>query len=376
MAGLTTEGEKRIWLVIGDKPGDNAQVEIIAEALGLPFEIRRVLPKKQYILGKPRFKASLYHLDLHRSDKLEPPWPDFVLTIGRRPSMAALWIHEQSGGRSRIILLGRPKKWIERFELVIVPSQYQLPERANVLNFDLPLMRSNDAAVAEAIKHWQETFDALDKPVTALLVGGQTKPFRFDKAAAQELLDKTGAVLSQGPGTLYITTSRRTPPDVVNALREQLPGYAILYCWDPGNKADNPYLALLGLADQFIVTGDSISMMVEVARRGKPLAIYELPYQKDPATRLRRLLTDSSRREAGAAGSGKAFPRLMALLQKTRLAGYPRDLTAIHALLYQQKLAVPLGTPFLRGGPKAADELSQVVERIRRVVTQGQPGVH
>jgi hypothetical protein len=117
-------------------------------------------------------------------------------------------------------------------------------------------------------------------------------------------------------------------------------------------------------------------MMVEVARRGKPLAIYELPYQKDPATRLRRLLTDSSRREAGAAGSGKAFPRLMALLQKTRLAGYPRDLTAIHALLYQQKLAVPLGTPFLRGGPKAADELSQVVERIRRVVTQGQPGVH
>lgn len=290
--------------------------------------------------------------------------------------MAALWIQEQSGGQTRIILLGRPKKWIERFELVIVPSQYQLPERSNVLNYDLPLMRSNDAAVAEAIKHWQETFDALDKPVTALLVGGQTKPFRFDKAAAQELLDKTSTVLSHSPGTLYITTSRRTPPEVVDTLREQLPEYAILYRWDPDNKADNPYLALLGLADQFIVTGDSISMMVEVARRGKPLAIYELPYQKDPATRLRRLLTDIGRRETGAARSGKAYPRLMALLQKTRLAGYPRDLTAIHALLYQHKLAVPLGTPFLRGGPRAVDELPQVVERIRRVVLQGQPGVN
>jgi mitochondrial fission protein ELM1 len=77
-----------IWLVIGDKLGDNAQVEIIAEALGLPFEVRRVLPKPQFVLGKPGFKPSLYHLDLERSDKLEPPWPDFILTIGRRPSMA------------------------------------------------------------------------------------------------------------------------------------------------------------------------------------------------------------------------------------------------------------------------------------------------
>ena len=375
MAALATAGEKRIWLVIGDKPGDNAQVEIIAEALGLPFEIRRVLPKEKYVLGKPPFKASLYHLDLERSDKLEPPWPDFVLTIGRRPSMAALWIQEQSGGRTRIILLGRPKKWIERFELVIVPSQYQLPERSNVLNFDLPLMRSNDAAVAQAVKHWQETFDALDKPVTALLVGGQTKPFRFDKAAAQELLEKTNAVLSHSPGTLYITTSRRTPPDVVNTLREQLPGHAILYRWDPDNKLDNPYLALLGLADQFIVTGDSISMMVEVARRGKPLAIFELPYQTDPITRLRRLLTNIGGGGAGATRPGRAFPRLMALLQKTGLAGYARDLTAIHALLYQQKLAVPLGDPFLRRGARAADELSRVVERIRRVVLQDQPGV-
>ena len=98
MAGLTTAGEKRIWLVIGDKPGDNAQVEIIAEALGLPFEIRRVLPKEHYVLGKPPFKVSLYHLDLQRSDKLEPPWPDLILTIGRRPAMAALWIQQQSGG--------------------------------------------------------------------------------------------------------------------------------------------------------------------------------------------------------------------------------------------------------------------------------------
>ena len=109
------EANPLIWLVIGDKPGDNAQIEIIAEALGLPFAIKRVLPKDAYILGKPRFTPSLYHLDLERSDRLEPPWPELILTIGRRPAMAALWIQEQSGGRSKIVLLGRPKRWLERF---------------------------------------------------------------------------------------------------------------------------------------------------------------------------------------------------------------------------------------------------------------------
>jgi hypothetical protein len=34
----------RVWLVIGDKPGDNAQVEIIAKRLGWPFEIKRAIP--------------------------------------------------------------------------------------------------------------------------------------------------------------------------------------------------------------------------------------------------------------------------------------------------------------------------------------------
>ena len=51
----------RIWLVLGDKPGDNAQVEIVAEAMGLPFERRRVIPRAEWVLGKPRVEASTPH---------------------------------------------------------------------------------------------------------------------------------------------------------------------------------------------------------------------------------------------------------------------------------------------------------------------------
>jgi hypothetical protein len=353
----------RIWLVIGDKLGDNAQVEIIAEALGLPFEIRRVLPKPQFVLGKPGFRPSLDHLDLERSDELEAPWPDFIITIGRRPSMAALWIQEQSGGRSRIILLGRPKKWINRFALVIVPAQYRVPQRDNVLQLNLPLMRPNEAAIASAAAHWKARFDALPRPITALFVGGQTKPFRFDADAAADLIETAARMRGQSGGTLYISTSRRTPPQVIETLRRKRDENTILYCWDAGSSAENPYLALLALADRFIVTGDSVSMLVEVARRGKPLAIFALPHQRDLATRLRRTLTVETAQPAW-------IRRLLGNLSRSGIAGYSRDLTAIHDFLYRQGLAVPLGTPFLATGRKPPDELECVVNRLRQVIAE------
>ena len=51
-----------------------------------------------YVMGKPHFRASLYHID-RALRALEPPWPDLILTVGRRPSMAALWVKAQAQGR-------------------------------------------------------------------------------------------------------------------------------------------------------------------------------------------------------------------------------------------------------------------------------------
>ncbi|TCK19073.1 mitochondrial fission protein ELM1 [Thiogranum longum] len=344
----------RIWLVTGDKPGDNAQIEIIAEALGLPCEIKRMLPRPEYVLGKPRFKASLYHLDPERSDSLEPPWPDLIITIGRRPSMAALWIQQQSGGHSKIVLLGRPKRWMNRFSLIIVPSQYRMPDDPKVLQLDFPLMRSNEQAIARASQEWAKRFAELPRPITALMVGGQTKPFRFDADAARQLLAQTSTLSDNG--FLYITTSRRTPEAVIQVFRENLPSNAKLYCWSPDNT-DNPYLALLGLADRFIVTGDSMSMMIEVARLGKPLAIYPLPVQRNIFRKLQHRLGNWLRgKKAGE------------LLYKTGMVGYTRDLTAIHQLLYDKGLAVPLGQTLPSPGKKPEDELQRVVVSINKLI--------
>ena len=355
----------RIWLVLSDKLGDNAQVEIIAEALGLPCETKRVYPLEQYVLGKPPFKASLYHIDRQKSDALQPPWPDLILTIGRRSAMVAMWIRKQSGGRSRVVLVGRPKRGLDDYALIIAPSQYHLPDRPNVLRLDLPLMRPDERAIAEAAASWRERFAALQRPVFALMIGGATKPFVFDASVARDLVGRASALADKAGGTLYATTSRRTPLPVVKAVQDALPGNARFYQWRRDGK-DNPYRALLGLADYFIVTGDSVSMMVEVARLGRPLAIFPLPVREDPASRLQQWVA----RLAGGRNGGALGEALGALFRRLGILGYARDLTALHRVLLDRGLAVSLGEDFLPAGNRPADELPRVVARLKALLEE------
>jgi hypothetical protein len=357
--------QPRTWLVLGDKAGDNAQVQIVADTLGWPYQVKQLTFQAPYVIGKPRFRVSLHHVDRARSDPLEPPWPDLILTVGRRPSMVALWVRQQTQGRARLVVVGRPKRWLDRFDLVIAPPQFHLPRRANVLRLDFPLMRIDQAAIAAAKDAWRARCAELSQPLTALLVGGPTKPYRFDEAVAGRLLDEALGVVRRDGGSLYVTTSRRTPPAVVQALEAGLPAGARLYRWDGGG--DNPYHALLGLADRFIVTGDSISMMVEVARLGKPLAIFALP-ETPGALRLRGAL---GRRLAAEEGPAHAVVRPIAdLLYRLRIAKYARDLSEIHRRLYAGALAVPLGAPFQPPRARVPDDLARAVERVRTLMAR------
>lgn len=352
----------RIWLLLGDKAGDNAQVLVLARALGEPFLIKRLIPRPEWVLGKPRFRPTLEHLDPARSDPLEPPWPELVLTIGRRPSMAALWVAERSAGRTRLVILGRPKRWPERFALIVAPAHYDVPPAPNVVRLDLPLLRPDPERLAAAAARWRDRVAALPRPLTAVLVGGQTKPYRLDAAVARRLACELEALRGREGGTLWVTTSRRTGEAAAAALEAALPPGTPFYRWRPEDPPEaNPYLGLLALADRFVVTGDSVSMLVEVARLGKPLAIAPLPIRRDPATRLGRSLSTA------LASDGWLAP-LGTLLRRAGILGYAREIERVHRILLESGRGVRLGEPFPPPAAAPADELDRAVARLRALL--------
>lgn len=356
----------RVWLVIGDKLGDNAQVEVLAAALPWPVEVRRLRFLEQYQLGKPRFKASLYHVDRDKSDPLAAPWPDLVLTIGRRPSMAALWIKEQSGGRTKLVIVGRPRRHMDRFDLIIGTSLYRLPDSPRIVRLGLPLMRIDHARIDAAREVWRERLAPLPRPLTAVLIGGATKPFAFDADVAATLLDGLQDMQRRDGGSLYLTTSRRTGAAVNDALAANLPAGGQLFRWR-ADATDNPYLGLLALADRFVVTGDSISMMVEVARLGRPLAIFPLPVRRSFRDGIVAGLAERLQGSADGAGGGP-LRWLGDALGDLGLIGPSRDFDALHGHLFRTGLAVPFGQPFPDTPPDCADELAAAAERIRQLL--------
>jgi len=366
-----SETQPCIWLLLGDKKGDNGQVETIAEALqttlGWHSELKRIKVLEPFVFGKAKVGPTLYHINRELSAPLEAPWPDLVITVGRSPANVALWIRQQSGGHSKIVLVGKPSGMMERFDLIVISTEILLAPYPNVQRISMPLMRIDETAVRDAAKAWTEKFAVLPRPLVAIMVGGPTNPFIYNTAVTDRLIDAARRVCAEG-GTPYLTTSRRTPAAIVDRLKTGLPEEARLFAWSM-DASDNPYLGLLGLADRFIVTGDSISMMVEVTRLGKALEILPLPCGLiGSLDQLRRSLA----RWLFNPGYGNWQDRLRAQLARlvyhSRFIRHTRHYPGFHQKLVDLQLATWFGEPSRPPTGLYPDDVTAVVRRIQSLL--------
>ncbi|MBW2496721.1 MAG: mitochondrial fission ELM1 family protein [Deltaproteobacteria bacterium] len=358
----------RVWLVVGEKPGDNAQIDNVARALGWAFVEKRVRTQPRWAIAKPRVRPSLGHIDRERSDPLEPPWPDLIITAGRRLSSVALWIKRQSGGRTRVVVVGKPRGMLDAFDLILAAAHYVLPGAPNVLRYALPLMQVDPRKLEAAAVRWRERLADQPRPLVALFVGGPTGGLRFDPAMARDLVAKASESARAEGGSLAIATSRRTPPGIVEALRRVCPEDAQLFEFDAeAGPSGSAYYGLLSLADRFVATTDSISMMVEVVRLGRPLALYPLDRAKGRCERLLEaigILRPRSPQQDPIPGGGLRTQ----LMDRLGWPIHSRDLTAMPRLLVEQSLASWVGEPPVRPHRFEDDALERITEKIREIV--------
>jgi hypothetical protein len=337
----------RVWLLLGNRAGDNAQVTALGEALGWPCETKHLRFNVWHHNRNLFLGASRRTLDRAKSDKLAPPWPDLVIAAGRRTAPIARWIHRRSGGRTRLVHIGRPWAPTGWFDLIVTTPQYGLRWRPNVLVNAAPLHAMTPERMDSAARQWQPRLAHLPRPWTALLIGGASGPYRFGPPELSALTDKSVAVTREVGGSLLATTSGRTPDFVGPALVSSLVGIPHhLFQWS-NNGEENPYYGYLALADRFIVTGDSVSMMTEATATGRPVAIYR------SAERPRLLGRNTAR-----------VPPLRWLVD-LGLVPHPRDIGAFCDRLVASGRAHYLGDAVpLRSSP-APEDMSRAVERVR-----------
>jgi mitochondrial fission protein ELM1 len=265
----------RVWLLTGHKAGDNTQVVALAQALGWPFELKRFAYQPWELLSNRLLGVTLTGIDRAGSSPLEPPWPDLIITAGRRNEPVARWIRAQSGGHSRLVHIGRPWASPDCFDLIVTTPQYFLSARPNILQIDLPLHRITPAGLVEVATRWGEYFAHLPRPYWSVLLGGNSGHFVFTVNKALRLARWLNTRLRTEGGSLLVTNSARTPKPAFAAFLAALEAPLSVYQWgDPA--AENPYQAYLALADRLVVTGESMSMLAEASITGKPLYIFDL----------------------------------------------------------------------------------------------------
>lgn len=360
----------RVWVLVSDKRGDDSQSEIIARSLGWPYEVKQLrFTAKANALRETPCAASSDGLDPTCRHLIQPPWPDLVISAGWQQEPVVRWIKRQSGGRTKLVQLNRPYG-IDDFDLVIVPPQHAVPNRGNVLRLKLPLHRKDDAgALAEAAAAWQARFEPRPHPWIAVMIGGPTPPFVMDDATVDKLMADCRADATRLGGTLFVTTSPRTPESALPRIEAGLGPNDFLHLWSRG-QVENPYLALLALCDRFMVTADSPSMISEIIHLGKAVSVYPLPQRVSLLKQVKRLTQRLVHGiYPGATQHGPLHRRLSDWANRRLKLRYYRDLDYFRRWVIHQGWA----SSGIEAKPKPAqapDDLEQVSKRVRALVEQ------
>lgn len=368
-----SESPPRVWVVDSHRSGEKTQLRALAEGLGWPYEIKTLRYRKFEMRTNLLRGSDLRGVDRANSDALAPPWPDLVLSMGMRNEPVARWIRDQSGGRTRLVFLGRLWSDPEQFDLVITTPQYRVPDRPNVLRNALPLHPLGPGPMAKAAARWGPALSHLPRPYLTVNIGGTSGPYAFGPRAAERLVRDTLTLARERGASLLISSSARTPAPAIAAFAAQSEVPMQLYRWQPGDP-DNPYLGFLALADEIIVTADSISMLSEAYATGKPVHMFDpgagrLSMRRDMALalgeteRAQTLARDDRDRPDLALG-----PLAYRALMRWGWQHLSRDISQMHLRLVQSGRMGWLGDP----APRAQQHTPPPSDMERAIARIGQ----
>lgn len=242
----------------------------LAEALGLPFEIKQLDYNGLHRLGPRLLGRSLMSLTA-ASRKLiltEPP-PDLTISAGHRSVAIVRALRHRSRRRTRSIHVGFPRVSPGHFDLVITTPQYPIPDDPHLLRTPYALTR---AATAAADPADEARIAALPAPHRLLIVGGPTLFWNLDGPALFETLTSMLDDAAKDGGSVLVTTSPRTPTAVMEQIAAALDASDLPTLLAKPRQSPG-YASLLAGADTIRITADSVAMVSDAIWTGKPVAL-------------------------------------------------------------------------------------------------------
>lgn len=253
---------KKALIVSDGKPGHYNQSIALCKHLGFKYEIVEIAYKCK---GRKALSYLFDRLGIYTesllSSRLTPRTTrhDLIISTGSTTYYANKLLAKRLGLPNIAIL--HPKGYRLDFTHIFCPAYDHPPKRKNITELPLNLCVADEAFFADKTAEFQ-TRHVPEKPAAGVIIGGPNAVSDINPVQIKEQLDQLFD-LTTGMER-WVTTSRRTPPEV-EALIDELPfDYKLINSRDPYN----PIPAFIKLCDRLFVTSDSASMISECASFG------------------------------------------------------------------------------------------------------------
>jgi mitochondrial fission protein ELM1 len=155
-----------------------------------------------------------------------------------------------------------PRGYRLDFDCIVAPAFDNPPPRPNVVTIPVNLTHTGPEFYAQGVAAFLQRHQPTARPAVGVILGGPNPFARMEPAGLARQLDQVFAA-TEGCQR-WVTTSRRTPPEVED-LVDRLPfDFRVVYRRDQFN----PIPAFVMRCDTLFVTSDSTGMLSEAVTRG------------------------------------------------------------------------------------------------------------
>lgn len=296
--------QPRIWVLQTSFKGDTNNRLAIARAIS-PDNHQLILPKAGNYDPE---QVVLHYTGAERLEDVQD-WPDMFLICEQETSKYGRAIKQLSGGKTFIVGVQTPDIDSNDFDnrigdsndyhtdMQVVWRHHKTaapgPETRNLgiyrhVAADVPTP-INAETLADAMAELPPELAKLrgKRPIITVAMGSLIDAdLRFqhsnwyhdpeERALMQDnlrdLMRQITDVAKKTGGAVLLTTSHRTHRRYTPIIAEHLADTPhVFYNWKTERGANNPYRAMLALADQIVVTSDSLSMTADALATGKPV---------------------------------------------------------------------------------------------------------
>ncbi len=205
---------------------------------------------------------------------------DIVISCGSSSAAVNFLISRENFAKSIAVL--RPGLLsTKKFDLVIMPKHDNPPKRINIVETNGALNLIDEEYLKGESKKLIESALPNHQPQNTyigLLIGGDTKGFSLNKEIILELIRQIKAASEKLNTGILATTSRRTPAEVADLLKEELKNYPRCKLLVIANDKNIPsgVGGILGLSKVIITSPESISMISEAVNSSRPVLVVKM----------------------------------------------------------------------------------------------------